>query len=39
VQRLLEQERALPNRLYLISPMLDATMTNHQITEHASISI
>ncbi|MGA4514798.1 alpha/beta hydrolase fold domain-containing protein [Staphylococcus caledonicus] len=33
VQRLLEQERALPNKLYLISPMLDATMTNHQITE------
>ncbi|UDI77631.1 alpha/beta hydrolase [Staphylococcus taiwanensis] len=33
VQQLKAQDQTLPSKLYLISPMLDATMTNPEITE------
>ncbi|WP_154837799.1 alpha/beta hydrolase fold domain-containing protein [Staphylococcus sp. Marseille-Q1834] len=33
VQQLVEQQRPVPKKLFLISPMLDATMTNPQITD------
>ncbi|SUM59303.1 esterase [Staphylococcus petrasii] len=34
VQQLIEQQRPVPKKLFLISPMLDATMTNPQITDN-----
>ncbi len=33
VQQLIAQQRPIPKKLFLISPMLDATMTNPQITD------
>ena len=34
VQQLVENDKPLPYKICLISPMLDATMTNPQITEY-----
>ena len=36
VQQLVANNQPLPNKVYLLSPMLDATLTNPEITEDLS---
>lgn len=36
VQQLVANNQPLPNKVYLLSPMLDATLTNPEITDDLS---